>query len=189
MAGGLHAQPGYRSLACPRSQIWLGCVGRFAPALQGAHCRCADPVQWEANAFDADARKLIEEMVMDLDYALDSFQREQQRQQAEAALQQSEQRLRTIIETEPECIKVVDKDGRLLEINRAGMAMLQADSVEQVRRYGVLHFVLPDYHADFLNLHQQVMSGQSGTLEFEIAGLHGQRRWLETHAAPMRDDR
>lgn len=158
----------------------LHCKGRVVGALT---LYSAEP-----NAFDADARKLIEEMVMDLDYALDSFQREQQRQQAEAALQQSEQRLRTIIETEPECIKVLDRDGRLLEINRAGMAMLQADSVEQVRHYGVLHFVLPDYHADFLQLHQQVMNGHSGTLEFEITGLRGQRRWLETHAAPMRDE-
>ncbi len=142
----------------------------------------------EPHAFDEAARTLIEEMVMDLDYALDSFQREQARQAASTALQRSEQRLRTIIETEPECIKVVAADGQLLEMNQAGMAMLQADTLQQIQQLGLLHFVLPDYHAAFMQLHQQVMSGQSGTLEFEISGLQGQRRWLETHAAPMRDE-
>ncbi|WP_199053114.1 bifunctional diguanylate cyclase/phosphodiesterase [Aquitalea sp. ASV15] len=142
----------------------------------------------EPHAFDEAARMLIEEMVMDLDYALDSFQREQERQAANTALQLSEQRLRTIIETEPECIKVVGSAGQLLEMNRAGMAMLQADSLQQIQQLGLLHFVLPEHHAAFMQLHQQVMSGQSATLEFEICGLHGQRRWLETHAAPMRDE-
>ncbi|RMC95344.1 EAL domain-containing protein [Aquitalea palustris] len=142
----------------------------------------------EPHAFDEAARMLIEEMVMDLDYALDSFQREQARQAANTALQLSEQRLRTIIETEPECIKVVGADGQLLEMNRAGMAMLQADSLQQIQQLGLMHFVLPEHHAAFMQLHQQVMSGHSGTLEFEICGLQGQRRWLETHAAPMRDE-
>lgn len=142
----------------------------------------------EAHAFDLAARKLIEEMVMDLDYALDSFQREQARQQASAALQQSEQRLRTIIETEPECIKVVARDGQLLEMNRAGMGMLEVDSLPQVQQLGLLHFIRPEYHADFRQLHQAVMNGESRTLEFEITGLRGSRRWLETHAAPMRDE-
>jgi PAS domain S-box-containing protein len=31
------------------------------------------------------------------------------------------------------------------------------------------------------------MSGENGILEFEVMGLRGTRRWLETHAAPMRD--
>ncbi|MBA4707850.1 putative bifunctional diguanylate cyclase/phosphodiesterase [Aquitalea aquatica] len=142
----------------------------------------------EPYAFDEAARKLIEEMVMDLDYALDSFQREQARQAASTALQLSEQRLRTIIETEPECIKVVGADGQLLEMNQAGMAMLQAENLQQIQQLGLMHFVMPDYHAAFMQLHQRVMNGQSGTLEFEITGLQGQRRWLETHAAPMRGE-
>ncbi|MEI4902529.1 PAS domain S-box protein, partial [Klebsiella pneumoniae] len=30
-------------------------------------------------------------------------------------------------------------------------------------------------------------SGESGVLEFEIVGLKGTRRWLETHAVPLRN--
>src|SRR5712692_1551303 len=47
-----------------------------------------------------------------------------------AALRASENHLRAIIEAEPECVKVVGPDGRLLEINPAGLKTLEADSLE-----------------------------------------------------------
>src|SRR5690349_4684483 len=46
----------------------------------------------------------------------------------EDALRESEARLRTIIESEPECVKLVDREGRLLEMNPAGLAMIEADN-------------------------------------------------------------
>src|SRR5690349_13692940 len=45
----------------------------------------------------------------------------------------TENRLRTIIETEPECVKLVDQQGRLLEMNPAGLAMIEADTIDVVR--------------------------------------------------------
>lgn len=56
-----------------------------------------------------------------------------ERRGAERALRASEGRLRTIIETEPECVKVIGRDGRLLEMNPAGLAMLEAASLEDVQ--------------------------------------------------------
>ena len=47
--------------------------------------------------------------------------------------------------------------------------------------------VLPEYRAAFAELHRQVMAGGGGTLEFEIQGLKGARRWLETHAVLLPD--
>lgn len=81
-----------------------------------------------ANAFDEEVRNLLTDMAMDIDYSLKNFEQEAQREQAEATLRESEQRLRTIIETEPECINVVDSRGRLVEMNAVGLAMLEADS-------------------------------------------------------------
>jgi len=107
--------------------------------------------------------------------------------QAKAALQEREQRLRTIIETEPECIKIVSAGGKLLEINPAGLAMLEADSLAEVQQQRLLDFILPEHRDSFVALHQSVMSGESGKLEFEVTGLKNTRRWLETHAAPLRD--
>ncbi|HET8708079.1 MAG TPA: diguanylate cyclase, partial [Pseudomonadales bacterium] len=140
------------------------------------------------NAFDEDVRNLLIKMAMDIDFALKSLQRELQREQAEKALRASEQRLRTIIETEPECVKVVDCNGRVLQMNGAGLAMLEADSLEQVQQQELARFVLPEHRRAFKDLHLRVMKGESGRLEFEVIGLKGTRRWLETHAAPMRGD-
>jgi len=139
------------------------------------------------NTFDEAERSLLLEMAMDIDFALNSFTREALRVKAEEALRESEQRLRTIIETEPECIKIVDKDGRLVQMNAAGLAMLEADSLAQAQRTPLSDYILPEYQGPFFDLHKRVMGGESGMLEFEILGLAGTRRWLETHAAPMRD--
>jgi len=99
----------------------------------------------------------------------------------------TENRLRTIIESEPECVKLVDQQGRLLEMNPAGLAMLEADSIEAVRGGQIVDIVVPEHRAAFVDLHRRVFNGETGTLEFEVVGLKGRRRWLSTHAVPLRD--
>src|SRR6266849_1696763 len=95
----------------------------------------------------------------------------------------TQERLRTIIDSEPDCVKQLDAEGRLLDMNPAGLAMIQAESIEQVR--GLV--IAQEHRAAFNDLHRRVFAGGSGTLEFEIIGLKGQRRWLTTHAVPLRD--
>ena len=138
-------------------------------------------------AFDDAAQKLLVEMAMDISFAMDRFVDERERQQAVEDLRVSDLRLRTIIETEPECVKVVGKNGALMEMNSAGLAMLEVDSIESARTHNLMDFITPEHREAFRDLHERVMNGESGTLEFEIVGCKGARRWLETHAAPMRD--
>lgn len=108
------------------------------------------------------------------------------RRSAEAALRRSEQYRRAVIAAEPECVKILDARGKLIDMNPAGLAMLEATSLEEACRYSPEQFVLPEYLSRFMQLHQTVMAGGSGTLEFELQGLHGTRRWVETHAVPLR---
>lgn len=105
----------------------------------------------------------------------------------ETALRESEGRLRTIIETEPECVKLVDAQGRLLDMNPAGLAMIEADSIDAVRGRPVLDIVTPEHRAAYEHLIRRVFAGESCTLEFEVIGLRGKRSWLATHAVPLRD--
>ena len=122
------------------------------------------------------------------DRARATLEREVKRRQAtEAALRLNEQRLRTIIETEPECVKIIGRSGELLEMNAAGLAMLEASSLGELRQRALLDFVVPEYRPAFSDLFSRVMSGEPGTLEFEVIGIKGTRRWLKTHAAPLRD--
>jgi PAS domain S-box-containing protein len=95
--------------------------------------------------------------------------------------------LRAIIETEPECVKLLARDGTLLDINPAGLRMIEADSIDEVRHRCVYPLVVEEHRAAFTALIERVFGGESGALEFEIVGLKGGRRWLETHAAPLCD--
>lgn len=109
------------------------------------------------------------------------------RRRIELALRESETRLRTIIESEPECVKLVDQDGKLLDMNPAGLIMVEADCIEQLRGQSVDQLVAPEHLHAHQQLRRRVFEGSSGTLEFEIIGLRGTRRWLDTHAVPLRD--
>lgn len=107
--------------------------------------------------------------------------------QAEQKLAESQLQLQTIIENEPECVKLMSADGSVLQMNRAGLDMIGADTVEQVIGQRVLEIIEPAYRADFMALTRRVFEGESGNLEFEICGFKGAHRWLDTHAVPLRD--
>lgn len=99
----------------------------------------------------------------------------------------TEERLRAIIAAEPECVAIVAPDGRLLDMNPAGLRMLQAESLEEMRRWPFLRQVAPAYRRAFVRLQRRILAGESGMLEFEAVGIAGKRCWLEIHAAPLYD--
>ena len=105
--------------------------------------------------------------------------------QAAQRLRESENRLRTIIETEPECVKLVAADGTLLEMNAAGLAMIEAASADAVMGQSVYSLITPEHREAFIAFNESVCQGNKGSLEFEIIGLQGTRRWMETHAVPL----
>jgi PAS domain S-box-containing protein len=109
--------------------------------------------------------------------------------QREEALASSERFLKAIIETEPDCIKMLNVDCNLLMMNQAGLDIIEADSLEQVKGHCVCSLVTPPYRDAFIALTKQVFRGISGTLEFEIIGIKGRHAWLETHAVPFRNEK
>ncbi|MDX2243590.1 MAG: AAA family ATPase [Leptolyngbyaceae cyanobacterium bins.302] len=120
-------------------------------------------------------------------YAIATFQDITERKQAEAQLAKSETLLRTIVQSEPECVKLLAADGVLLEMNPAGLAMIEADSLKQVQGQPIYSIAVEKYRVALRNLIKCIFQGESSVLEFEIIGLKGTHRWLETHAVPLRD--
>lgn len=102
-------------------------------------------------------------------------------------LKASELKLRTLIQSQPECVKLVARDGTLLEMNAAGLAMIDAETLEQVKGSSLDALVLPQYRQAFKRSITQVFAGQSASLEFEIQSLKGAHRWLDTQAVPLRN--
>jgi PAS domain S-box-containing protein len=72
-------------------------------------------------------------------------------------------------------------------MNPAGLAMIEADSIETIRGHPIIDIVAPEHRAAFTDLHRRVFAGQAVALEFEVIGLKGKRSWLSTHAVPLRD--
>jgi PAS domain S-box-containing protein len=121
-------------------------------------------------------------------YAIATFQDITERKLAEAKLAKSETLLRTIVQSEPECVKLVAADGTLLDMNPAGLAIIEADSLEQVQGRSIYPLVVEEHRAAREALTERVFQGESGVLEFEMVGLKGTHRWLETHTVPLRDE-
>ena len=103
----------------------------------------------------------------------------------QARLHEREQLLRKIIETEPECVKLVDTQGTILEINPAGLGILQTGDPGDVIGRPAFNFVAPEYKSHLLAVMHRVISGEPAMLEMEIIGCKGRRRRVESHAAPL----
>jgi PAS domain S-box-containing protein len=108
------------------------------------------------------------------------------RKHAEETLRESEERFRAIVETTPECVKLVAAYGTLLMMNEAGLAMVGAAVAEDVTGGNVYDLIAPEDRAAFRGLNERVCGGEKGSLEFDILGLKGTRRRLATHAVPLR---
>ena len=86
----------------------------------------------------------------------------------EVRLKDSEARLRAIIENEPECIKILDAEGRLVQMNPAGLRMIEADHAEQAIGQHAFDLIAPEHREAFAGLHDRVIAGESAQLEYEI---------------------
>ena len=93
---------------------------------------------------------------------------------------------RAIIDTTPECVKIVASDGTLLHMNSAGLAMVDASSSAAVTGKNVYDLIAPEDRPRFREFNERICQGEKGFLEFDIIGLLGARRQVETHAAPLR---
>jgi PAS domain S-box-containing protein len=106
---------------------------------------------------------------------------------SQRAQARSEFRLRSIFDSEPECVKIVSLDGLVLDMNPAGLRIIESDDLQQVQGCSVSDLVYPDHQAAFRDLHQRVCRGETGQLEFRMSGQRGTERWLESHSTPLRE--
>ena len=102
-----------------------------------------------------------------------------------SALDQKTAFLQSIIEAQPECVKLVAPDGCLLDMNQAGLRMVGATKREDAIGKSVHDLIAPEDRERFLAFHERVCSGIGGSLSFDTIGLDGNRRSMETTAVPL----
>lgn len=96
-------------------------------------------------------------------------------------------RFQAIFACAPECLKRVGPDGRLIDMNPAGLRMIGASSIEQVRGRDLLELIEPSHRRAFREALAAVFNGRSVQLQYEIVGLTGERLWMDQSAAPLFD--
>jgi two-component system sensor kinase FixL len=104
-------------------------------------------------------------------------------------LQENEYRLRTIIESEPECVKLQAEDGTVLEINPAGLRLVDANQPADIVGRKIYSVVAPECVEAYRENMRRVFAGEAVVYEFKAITLKNRIAWMETHAAPLRDAR
>lgn len=99
----------------------------------------------------------------------------------------SEAQFRATLEIDPECIKVLDPQGNLLDMNAAGLKTIGAASLDEVRGASVFSLIRPEHHDAYRDALASTLRGETSSVQFEIVGLNGVRRWMRQHAAPIRE--
>lgn len=85
------------------------------------------------------------------------------------------ERLQAILSTVDECYKVVGENYSLLDMNQAGLEMIEAENMDEVRGACVLDLLLPEHHDTFKKGFEEALQGKRVTQVFEIEGLKGTR--------------
>lgn len=104
---------------------------------------------------------------------------------AEIALSQRERHLRAMFDAEPECVKVVSAAGELLDMNAAGLAMLEVSSLAEAQSVPLFEYLAPQYREGYLAAHHRALAGETTSFEFELIGRRGTRRWMDTRMVPL----
>jgi len=191
IVGDTRDDPAFQNLPADHSEDIAACLG-MQIVLGGTDvkgCLCVMdrvPRIWTENDVRL-LREFAQVFAHESEVLLKIIQLERNSAEFEEKFSERELKLRAILDTEPECVKVLDIDGRLLDMNPAGLRMIDAESLDQVIGHCVYPLVKPPYREALRNLTQAVFNGESGTLMFEITGLKGSSRWVETHSAPLRD--
>jgi PAS domain S-box-containing protein len=101
------------------------------------------------------------------------------------AMVEADEHFRAIVETTPECVKIVAPDGTLRHMNSVGLTMVGASSPEDVIGKNVYDLIAPEDQRRFREFNERICRGEKGSLEFDMVGLQGARCHMETRAAPL----
>ena len=150
----------------------------MARAKAGQAMPARDDVRETAAADAASAAARVRELELHVDRLA----------QANRQLAEREGSLRAIFDAGPDAVALVGRDGSILDLNPAGRELIELEASS--RPLGVrLDMLATDPHRlACRSLAARVFRGESATVELEIQGLRGRRRWIEIHATPLRGD-
>ncbi len=96
--------------------------------------------------------------------------------------------LRAVLDTTPECIKIVGRDGTLLDMNVSGLTLIEAPSFEAIAGICVYPIVVERDRDAVRRAIEAACDGERSHLEFEIVTFTGKRCRMESRIGPLRDE-
>jgi PAS domain S-box-containing protein len=140
----------------------------------------------ESQFFTIDEVRLLEELAMDVSYALDSLELEAQRKRAEKALQVSEKNFRTFIESAPDAV-FVQTQLRFAYLNPAALKLFGAGSAEQMLGQPVMERMYPETRDRVRERIQKLNNNEETVpkLEQKYLQLDGTTVDVEVSAVPI----
>ncbi|HEY2678601.1 MAG TPA: PAS domain S-box protein [Steroidobacteraceae bacterium] len=83
-----------------------------------------------------------------------------------------------------DALLIESDEGVILHANAAALNVIQAEGAGDVR---LIDLVTPEYQDEWQRLRKRVAAGESVRWTLEMIGLRGRHRWMEMHAAPLRN--
>jgi len=93
--------------------------------------------------------------------------------------------LNDILFSTPSCLAIINKQGQLIDMNAQGLKIVEAKTLESILKADFYNFIEESHRQSFIDFNERVCSGSKESLIFEIVGLNGTKRWLESYAAPF----
>jgi len=94
--------------------------------------------------------------------------------------------LNEILSSTPSCLKILNREGQLLEINRQGLEIMGAPCMESVYKANVYEVIEESDRPKYIEYNERVCSGTKDSLVYQVVSLSGQKYWLESYGAPYK---
>lgn len=109
------------------------------------------------------------------------------RKRTEEELRQSEEFLQRIIKNSPDCIKVLDLEGRLLYMSLGGQSLLEIDNFFTVKNSHWVNYWQDIYHQAARSAVETAKAGSVGKFQGYCPTAKGTPKWWEVVVTPLVD--
>lgn len=90
--------------------------------------------------------------------------------------------LSRIINTSPSCVKILNSNGNLVQINKVGVDLMESPDFESIHMASIYDVVHPEDKAAFVKFNNHICNGGTGSLIYRISTLKGKQRYIESFA-------
>lgn len=94
-------------------------------------------------------------------------------------------RYSAMFRAEPECVKILDPSGIVLQMNPAGLSILEAARPEQVVGHSMMDFIVPEDQERVQECFSNALDSNGGMCRFDVRTLRGRLRNLESRLVPL----